>query len=116
VLDVGDHDPSGAHKYLAFCEDIAAFARDLGGDVSFTRLAVTPQQIVTLALPTAPPKETDRRAFHGETCQAEAIAPDILAGIVRDAIESRIDPAVFQRVLKRERAVQRDLVKRLKRI
>ncbi len=29
--------------------------------------------------------------FTGETTQAEAIPPDVLAGIVRDAIESRLD-------------------------
>jgi len=39
VLDTGDHDPSGAHKYLSYAEDIQAFARELGGEVSFTRLA-----------------------------------------------------------------------------
>jgi hypothetical protein len=39
VLDIGDHDASGVHRYLAFAEDIKAFARDLGGDVRFTRLA-----------------------------------------------------------------------------
>jgi hypothetical protein len=34
VLDIGDHDPSGAHKYLAFAEDVEAFARELGGEVT----------------------------------------------------------------------------------
>jgi hypothetical protein len=38
MLDIGDHDASGAHKYLAFLEDIEAFARELGGDCTFTRL------------------------------------------------------------------------------
>jgi hypothetical protein len=113
VLDIGDHDPSGAHKHLAFLEDIEAFTRDLGGDVTFTRLAVTPDQIRRYRLPTAPPKKTDRRAFRGQTCQAEALAPDVLAGILRDAIEHRIDRAVYERVLRRERKVQRDLIKKL---
>lgn len=113
VLHIGDHDPSGAHMFLAFLEDVAAFCRDLGGDVRFTRLAVTPQQIVDLRLPTAPPKTTDRRAFHGETCQAEAIAPDVLAEIVRTAIEQRIDQRAYQAVLARERSVRRELLQRL---
>jgi hypothetical protein len=114
VLDIGDHDPSGAHKYIAFCEDVEAFVRELGGEVTFTRLAVTPTQIVEFDLPTAPPKETDRRAFTVETCQAEAIAPDVLAAILRVVIEQRIDRAVYERVLRRERRVQRDLIRKLK--
>jgi hypothetical protein len=31
VLHIGDHDPSGTHMFLAFLEDVEAFARELGG-------------------------------------------------------------------------------------
>jgi hypothetical protein len=114
VLHIGDHDPSGVNMFLAFLEDVEAFTRDLGGECTFTRLAVTPVQIEELDLPTAPPKETDKRAFSGQTCQAEAIAPDVLAAILRVAIEERIDRAVYERVLRRERRVQRDLIHKLR--
>jgi hypothetical protein len=114
VLDIGDHDASGAHKYLAFLEDIEAFARQLGGEVRFTRLAVTPRQIEDLGLPTAPPKESDRRAFNGETCQAEAIAPDVLAQILHDALDARIDHRVFNRILRQEQQERRELQKWLR--
>jgi hypothetical protein len=113
VLHIGDHDPSGAHMFLAILEDIEAFTRDLGGNVTFTRLAVTPAQIAEYDLPTAPPKAGDKRAFRGRTCQAEALAPNVLADILRTAIEQRIDRRVYDRVLRRERAVRRDLVRRL---
>ena len=71
VLHIGDHDASGAHMVISLDEDVQAFTRDLGGQISFTRLAVTPAQIrprarhnrKRLSLPTAPPKEGDRRAF-----------------------------------------------------
>lgn len=112
-LDIGDHDPSGAHKLLAFAEDIEAFAAELGGSVTVTRLAVTPAQISALGLPTTPPKKTDKRAFTGETCQAEAIAPDELARLLRQAIEERLDRAVYERVLAKEKRVQRELKRRL---
>src|SRR5262249_38689402 len=46
VLHIGDHDPSGVSMFLAFLEDVEAFTRELGGSAIFTRLAVTPQQIV----------------------------------------------------------------------
>jgi hypothetical protein len=113
VLHIGDHDPSGVHMFLAFLEDVEAFTRELGGEATFTRLAVTPAQVDSLDLPTAPPKSTDRRAFTGLTCQAEAIAPDVLAGILRAAIESRIDMDAYRDVLAREEAAREELLERL---
>ena len=113
VLHIGDHDPSGVTMFLAFLEDVEAFARNLGGDVTFSRLAVTPAQIRQYRLPTAPPKTTDNRAFRGQTCQAEALAPDVLATILREAIEARIDQQQLDRVLKRERRVRQELVRKL---
>jgi hypothetical protein len=107
-LHIGDHDPSGVHLFLAFAEDVEAFAADLGGAVQFTRLQVT-----DLDLPTAPPKATDRRAFAGETCQAEAIPPDMLARILRDGIEERIDHDALAAVLAEEEEARQFLLQRL---
>ena len=112
VLHIGDHDPSGVSMFLAFLEDVEAFTCDLGGNVTFTRLAVTPQQIQRYRLPTAPPKATDNRAFSGETCQAEALSPDVLANILRTAIEERVDQCVLDRALRQERRIRRELIKR----
>jgi hypothetical protein len=108
VLHIGDHDPSGVHLFSSMAEDVHAFVAGL--DVSalpiFTRLAVTAEQIAALSLPTAPAKETDRRSFEGETTQVEAIPPDILVEIVREAITSRIDEAAYQAVLAKEERVK----------
>ena len=116
ILHIGDHDPSGAHLYLSLTENVAAFADALGGEVTFLRLAVTPDQIRTYRLPTAPPKPTDKRAFAGQTCQAEAFAPDVLATILREAIESRIDLPTYEKVIAREKLERARLVKLLGRI
>jgi hypothetical protein len=112
VLHIGDHDPSGVSMFLAFLEDVEAFARELGGNATFTRLAVIPGQIQRFRLPTAPPKEGDNRAFNGETCQAEALPPDVLANILRAAIEEHIDRRVLDRVLRQEQRIRRGLIKR----
>jgi hypothetical protein len=112
VLHIGDNDPSGVSMFLAFLEDVEAFTRELGGQATFTRLAVTPQQMVEHRLPTAPPKATDNRAFSGETCQAEALPPDVLASILRTAIEERVDQRVLDRVLRQEQRIRRELIKR----
>jgi len=80
VLHLGDYDPSGVHLFKALAEDVGAMIESLDGNVPlFYRLAVTPEQIGELALPSAPPKKTDRRAFDADyTVQCEAIPPDVL--------------------------------------
>ena len=111
VLHIGDHDPSGVHLFSSMQEDVRALAGDLGlgADIRFSRLAVVPAQIASLGLPTAPAKPTDKRSFTGETVQCEAIPPDLLAGIIRDAIESRIDKAAYAAVLAEEEVTRERL-------
>jgi hypothetical protein len=118
VLHIGDHDPSGVHVFASLAEDVRAICRDLGHavEIAFTRLAVTPEQITQLGLPTAPPKPTDRRSFEGEAVQAEAIPPDVLATIVHEAIERRLDHAALDLVLAAEQRAKGELLARLGRI
>ena len=112
ILHVGDHDPSGVHMFGSLDEDVRSFLDGLGagGRVAFVRLAVTPEQVDELDLPTSPPKKSDRRSFTGDTVQAEAIPPDELARIVRGAILDRLDADVLETVLDRETAQRTRLV------
>jgi len=112
VLDISDHDQSGVHKFSSLAEDVQAFAAALGATSMpvFTRLAVTPEQIAELALPTAPPKETDRRSFEGDqTTQVEAIPPDVLVAIITEAITSRLDKRAYDAVLAQEERTKAQL-------
>jgi hypothetical protein len=115
ILHVGDFDPSGEHVFSALAEDVTAFvAARSSRPPTFTRLAVTPQQIAELGLPGAPPKAGDRRSFSGVTAvQAEAIAPDVLVGIVTGAIKSRQRAAIRTAALNREAAMRREIIARL---
>ncbi|MFK0047786.1 hypothetical protein ACIQU4_27620 [Streptomyces sp. NPDC090741] len=107
---VGDYDQSGEHMFTSLAEDVIAFA---GAEVEFERVAVTGDQVAAYHLPTAPPKTTDRRSFTGTaTTQAEALPPDILAAIVRGAVEAHRDPAAHREVLAREQ-VQRRAIREL---
>ena len=55
VLRIGDYDPSGVHVFSSIAEDVQAFADGLfKSRPQFTRLAVTPEQIRALGLPSAP--------------------------------------------------------------
>ena len=94
VLHVGDWDPSGESMFDVLREDVTAFLSvdvpDL--DVEFRRVALTPEQVRRYDLPTAPPKRTDSRSGGWtETCQLEAMPPDVLASIVSDALEDVVD-------------------------
>ncbi|MFE7664725.1 hypothetical protein [Streptomyces celluloflavus] len=114
ILHLGDYDQSGVHMFSSLAEDVIAFAEAAGVAVEFERVAVTPEQIATYNLPTAPPKATDRRSFSGTTTtQAEALPPDILASIVREAIEAHRNPAVHRQALAREEAERRAIRERL---
>ena len=111
ILHIGDHDPSGVHVFFSLAEDIEAMCADDGtAEPVFTRLAVTAEQARDLKLPTAPPKPTDKRAFAGQTVQAEAIPPDVLAEIVRDAIVSRQDGKIREDLLREESEARHDLL------
>jgi hypothetical protein len=103
VLHLGDHDPSGVHVFGSLDEDVRAFCHELGGRVEFRRLAVLPEHVAKYGLVTSPAKASDRRAFDGETVQAEALPPDVLADVVRSAIESELDPEEYAAALDRER-------------
>ncbi|RCG19064.1 hypothetical protein DQ384_38720 [Sphaerisporangium album] len=114
ILHLGDYDPSGEHLFNSLAEDVIAFAEAAGAEVEFERVAVTADQVLTYQLPTAPPKITDRRSFSGTaTTQAEALPPDILATIVREAIEAHRDPEVHRQALAREQAERRAIRDRL---
>ena len=93
VFHVGDHDPSGVTLFEAAAEDVSAFVDDDGGEVEFKRVAVTPAQIAKYDLPGAPAKKSSHSAsWNGEgTVQAEALPPDVLAGEIRQAVETELD-------------------------
>jgi hypothetical protein len=114
ILHIGDHDPSGVHIASALSEDLSAFCNGMGAEPPrLTRLAVTPEQVVTYGLPTAPPKPGDRRAFTGETTQAEALPPDTLCAILRGAIEARRDHEAAAATISREADAREELLSRL---
>jgi hypothetical protein len=98
VLHCGDYDPSGLSIIDALAQDVTALAAGLGSlDVEFRRIVVTPEQIETYGLPSAPQKGTDRRGeWMDSTVQAEALPPDVLAAEIRQAIEEVTDLDVLE--------------------
>lgn len=114
VLHIGDFDPSGEALWTNLKEDVGAFCESLGTSFDVKRIAVTTAQRELYNLPTAPPKTTDKRSVFPEgeqTVQAEALPPDLLQSILRDAIEAELDIESLDRTLeiqaeKREQLIE----------
>lgn len=108
LYQLGDHDPSGVDAWREFSQKVRGFAPTTS--VLFERIAVTPEQITMLDLPTRPTKSSDSRAakFVGESVEVDAIPASVLRSIVRAAIEQHVDPEALrltQSVEDSERAV-----------
>jgi hypothetical protein len=92
IYQLGDHDPSGVDAARHIEERLREMAPD--AEIHFERIAVTPEQIKEWDLPSRPTKASDPRTKNwegGDSVELDAIAPDDLRQIVRDAIEQHID-------------------------
>lgn len=118
-LHIGDYDPSGQSIFESMSEDIWTFVTQIRESPSYVdldkedveyvdfiykRVALTGAQVEEYNLPTAPPKQSDSRTANwiGETCQAEAMAPDDLAQVLEEAIVSEMDLVQYEAILREE--------------
>lgn len=108
----GDHDPSGVDISRNVEERIREFAPY--ADITFERVAVTPDQIIDMSLATRPTKRTDSRSkgFVGGSVEVDAIPPDVLRSLTRERIERHVDPYRLHTLQVAERS-ERDLMERL---
>jgi hypothetical protein len=99
---LGDHDPSGVDAWRDLREKVGRFAD--GADITFERIAVTPEQIDRYELPTRPTKRSDTRAagFAGESVEVDALPPTVLRRVVEQAITGHVN----ERALNLTRAVE----------
>jgi hypothetical protein len=106
----GDHDPSGCDITRAVEDGIREFAP--GADLTFSRVAVTLDQIADLGLATRPTKATDSRSrgFEGESVEVDAIPPGQLRDLAYDCIVGHIDIEAY-RWLKTVEVAERDTLK-----
>lgn len=91
IYHLGDFDPSGVNA----AEKIETTLKELApeAEIHFRRLGVFPWQISAWKLPTRPTKASDSRAKnfgHAESVELDAIRPDTLRQLVRDAIECHL--------------------------
>jgi hypothetical protein len=87
IFHLGDFDPSGVDAGRDIEAKLRRFAPE--AEIHFERLAVQPEQILQRDLPARPTKQTDTRAAKfasPQSVELDAIAPDQLREIVRQAI------------------------------
>jgi hypothetical protein len=101
----GDRDPSGVN----IADTTARKLREFGANFNFHWQAVTKDQIKRLNLPTRPTKKSDSRSkdWEGGSVELDAIPANILRGMVREVIESHIDPEIYSRTRQAE-ALERE--------
>jgi hypothetical protein len=112
IYHLGDFDPSGVNAGDKIKETLWDMAPN--AEIYFERIAVTSEQIEEWDLPTRPTKASDSRAKHfGDiSVELDAIEPDTLRTIVRDAIELHLSAEQFE-VLKAAEESERELITRL---
>lgn len=109
IYHLGDHDEWGRDAGAHIERELRRLAPS--ADIYFERLAVTVEQIAALSLPTRPLKSEGKlrerfEAEHGAggAVELDAMHPDTLRHLVRDAIEQHIDHRQLEvlRVAERE--------------
>jgi hypothetical protein len=123
LLHLGDHDPSGVSLFESLAEDLDAFGADEGEDglIEVRRVALTPEQIRTLGIATTPdeikPTDSRSKAFIERgldpAAQLEAIPPDTLTVIVRQAVETALDLEILAASQVQEQQERRQVQERL---
>ena len=104
----GDWDPSGKIIPQHIERELRHHAPS--AEIHFNRIAITPQQIQDLELPTKPPKtSTHTKGFKGGTVEIEAMPVPVLLDLVRDCIEQHIDQRHLQ-VLKTAEESERGIL------
>lgn len=113
VIYLGDHDPSG----IDMTRDVRERLEMYSGvqDIEVVRLALNWDQIAQWQPPENPAKENDSRyaayvtQFGESSWELDAVEPAQLAGLVRHAVEERLDNDEWQKAVEREEAMRAEL-------
>lgn len=112
LLYFGDHDPSGMDMDRDIFKRLGTFS---GVDFEFERMALTMPQIEEHNPPPNPTKMTDSRAqgyikqYGEDSWELDALEPDILAALLKDAIVKYQDSDLWEAAKKREAEMRNKL-------
>jgi hypothetical protein len=93
IYSLYDFDRSGRDAEASLCEKVERFGAEFDVPVIFNSLGLNLDQVTALNLPTRPAKRNtmaDKRWPHTFAAELDAIPPDTLRAMVREAIESHL--------------------------
>ena len=106
IIYIGDQDPSGEDMVRDVRDRLDLLTR--GCEIEVVKIAITEAQITQYNPPPNPAKMTDSRAakyvekFGVSSYEADALPPNVLAAVVREAIEAEIDDPLWEESVDRE--------------
>jgi hypothetical protein len=100
VYILTDHDGAGESICKTVMKGFCDYAPN--ADITVKRLALHRWQVDQYDLPTRPPNAKDRAKGWTECVDLDALPPNILRQLVRDAIENHIDHAALDALLRTE--------------
>lgn len=112
VIHLGDHDPSGIDMTRDNRERLQLFA---GFSIMVHRIALNMDQINHWRLPPNPAKNTDARfedyraEFGDESWELDALSPDQIQHLIKEAIDPMRDEALWEAALAKEAIDLNDL-------
>lgn len=110
---LGDHDPSGEDMVRDVQDRLTMF----GADVEVTKIGLTMKQVEEYDPPPNPAKMSDSRAAayvekHGSSSwEVDALPPNVLAELVREAIGNVLDQDLMDEVIEKEEIAKKKLIK-----
>jgi hypothetical protein len=115
IFHFGDYDPSGQDAIATVQRDLPLLAPNTANrGFEFTIVAVRPEQIVNLGLPTRPTKKSDTRSgtFGNESVELDAIEPNTLRQMVADTLQACF-PAGAREANEARQEAERQEIRRL---
>jgi hypothetical protein len=106
ILHLGDHDPSGKDMTRDIIDRLQMF---VGSDIEVNRLALNMSQIEKFNPPPNPAKVTDSRStayiaeFGNSSWELDALDPNTIAGVIRNAIQAVRDDKKWEAAVKLEK-------------
>ncbi len=116
LIYLGDHDPSGLNMRHDITKRMNMFMKEDNG-ISVESVALNMDQIRELNLPPNPVKKEDTRSKkyiqqYGESCwELDALEPDYLIELVRNKILELRDEKFWNKEVKREQRMKKELKK-----
>lgn len=115
IIYIGDHDPSGLDMVRDVYERVHEFGSQGAINMDIEHIALTWDQIQAYSPPPNPAKVTDPRAkdyiakFGRTSWEVDALRPQVLSGILTQAIENHMDIKQYKEMLKLERDQKEEL-------